>query len=122
MISRRRALGYVVAASLVPLRAHADAGLPRMEVRESLAKRFADDGTAGVFVAYDPSAKALVGSDAQRAAQAIRTRPSVQEQRRLAGGVAAAFPIDPMSIADIEHIAVIGLDGRKLPRHLSTRE
>jgi beta-lactamase class D len=71
MISRRRALGYVVATSLVPLRAHADTALPRMEVRESLAKRFADDGTAGVFVAYDPSAKALVGSDAQRAAQAI---------------------------------------------------
>jgi beta-lactamase class D len=71
MISRRRALGYVVATTLVPLRAHADAGLPRMEVRESLAKRFADDRTAGVFVAYDPSGKTLVGSDAQRAAQAI---------------------------------------------------
>jgi beta-lactamase class D len=71
MISRRRALGYVVATSLVPLRVHADAGLPRMEVRESLAKRFADDGTAGVFVAYDPSAETLVGSDARGAARAI---------------------------------------------------
>jgi beta-lactamase class D len=71
MISRRRVLGFVAATSLFPLRAHADTSLPRIEIRESLAKRFADDGTAGVFVAYDPSGKSLVASDAQRCAQAI---------------------------------------------------
>jgi beta-lactamase class D len=71
MISRRGALGYVVATSLFPPLARADDALPRSVVRESLAKPFADDGTAGAFVAYDPSAKSLVTNDAQRAAHSI---------------------------------------------------
>jgi beta-lactamase class D len=71
MISRRRALGFVVAASVFPRRARAEMTLPHIKVREDLAKRFADDGTSGVFVAYDPSAKTLVASDAQRGAVAI---------------------------------------------------
>jgi beta-lactamase class D len=71
MISRRRALGYVVATGLFPLRAHADAGLPHMQIREGLAKRFVDDGTVGVFVAYDVTGHSLVASDAQRSVQAI---------------------------------------------------
>jgi beta-lactamase class D len=71
MISRRRALGFVVATSLFPLRARAEGGLPRIDVRESLAKRFADDGTAGVFVAYDVAGHSLMANDAQRSMQAI---------------------------------------------------
>jgi beta-lactamase class D len=71
MISRRGALGYVVAASLFPRLAHADTVLPQMEVRDGLAKRFADDGTAGVFAAYDVAGHSLVASDSQRSRQAI---------------------------------------------------
>jgi beta-lactamase class D len=71
MITRRRALEFVAATSLLPLCAHADTGLPRIETHENLAKRFADDGTAGAFVAYDVASRSLVASDAQRSAQAI---------------------------------------------------
>ena len=42
-----------------------------MEVREGLAKRFADDGTSGVFIAYDVAGHSLVASEAQRSTQAI---------------------------------------------------
>jgi beta-lactamase class D len=49
----------------------AQAALPRIEIRDSLAKRFAEDGTVGVFAAYDSGSNSIVTSDAPRSKQAI---------------------------------------------------
>jgi beta-lactamase class D len=71
MISRRRALGIFTATSMMPSRVFADTTLPRMEIRESLASRFADDGTEGTFAAYDVSGNSLVASDARRSVREV---------------------------------------------------
>jgi beta-lactamase class D len=71
MINRRRALGFLALTGIIPSRVFAQAALPRIEIRDSLAKRFAEDGTVGVFAAYDSGSNSIVTSDAPRSKQAI---------------------------------------------------
>ncbi len=69
MISRRHALGILAAAGAFPSRALADVAPQRSEIRESLAKHFADEGTAGTFVGYKTEDYLIIASDADRSGQ-----------------------------------------------------
>jgi beta-lactamase class D len=66
LINRRYVLGLLAAASALPSRSFADIDLRRSEIRESLAKRFADEGTAGTFVGYKVDENLLISSDKDR--------------------------------------------------------
>jgi len=70
VITRRRALGLFAASSLLPSAAPATVAPPRTEIRESLAKRFADAGTQGTFVAYKVDDYLVVASDSVRSGEA----------------------------------------------------
>ena len=52
LLNRRHALGLFAAAAALPMRSFANVAPQRREIRESLAKRFTDDGTVGTFVGY----------------------------------------------------------------------
>lgn len=56
---------------MFPVRALANVAPQRSEIRDSLAKRFADVGTAGTFVGYKTDEYLIVASDAGRSGQAI---------------------------------------------------
>ncbi|MEA2880813.1 MAG: beta-lactamase class [Bradyrhizobium sp.] len=71
MLDRRHALGLLVLASTLPLRAVANVAPQRSEIRESLAKRFTDEGTAGTFVGYKTDDYLIIASDAERSGQAF---------------------------------------------------
>ncbi|MFC0243492.1 class D beta-lactamase [Rhodopseudomonas telluris] len=74
MLTRRTALGLCAAASLpalLPVRAFAEVAPPRSEIRTSLAKRFADEGTEGTFVGYKTDDYLIIASDAQRSGEAF---------------------------------------------------
>jgi beta-lactamase class D len=71
MVHRRRAVGSLVAIMVIPSRAFAQPTLSHIEIRDSLAKRFTDDGTAGVFVAYSTAGDSYVASDPSRVRQAF---------------------------------------------------
>src|ERR1043166_9282695 len=71
LLNRRHALGLLAAASFLPLRALANVAPQRSEIRESLAKRFADDGTVGTFVGYKTDDYLIIASDADRSGQAF---------------------------------------------------
>jgi beta-lactamase class D len=71
MINRRRVLGSLVGLSVIPPQAFAEPAASRVEMRDDLAKRFTDDGTAGVFAAYRAEGGAIVASDRARAAKVI---------------------------------------------------
>ncbi|MGP9811209.1 class D beta-lactamase [Rhodopseudomonas sp. NSM] len=71
MLSRRSALGLCAAALLPTPRAFAEVAPPRSEIRASLAKRFADEDTAGTFVGYRTDDYLIVASDAQRSGEAF---------------------------------------------------
>src|SRR5580700_3508234 len=70
VINRRHALGLLTAASLLPSRSFADIAPQRSEIRESLAKRFTDDGTVGTFVGYKVDDYLIIASDIERSGQA----------------------------------------------------
>ena len=70
VINRRHALGLLAVAGLLPSRGFADAAPPRSEIREDLAKRFADVGTAGTFVGYKVDDYLVIASDANRSGEA----------------------------------------------------
>ena len=70
MLTRRTALG-LCAATLIPARAFAEVAPPRSEIRISLAKRFADEGTEGTFVGYKTNDYLIIASDAQRSGEAF---------------------------------------------------
>jgi beta-lactamase class D len=70
MINRRHLLGALAAASLLPSRAVADVMYQRSEIREDLAKRFADAGTAGTFVGYKTDDYLVIASDKDRSGEA----------------------------------------------------
>jgi beta-lactamase class D len=59
----------LAAAALLPSRALAEVSPPRSEIRASLGKRFADDGTAGTFVGYKTDDYLIIASDAERSGQ-----------------------------------------------------
>ncbi|MBI5265022.1 MAG: class D beta-lactamase [Bradyrhizobium sp.] len=69
MITRRQALGLVAAATLLPQRSFAHVAPPRSEIRESLAKRFADAGTEGTFVGYMVDEYLVIASDKDRSGE-----------------------------------------------------
>lgn len=69
MLTRRHAIHLTAAAVVFPQAAFALG--PKTEVRDPLAKRFADEGTAGAFAAYKADEKLFVLSDNVRPRQAI---------------------------------------------------
>ena len=70
VISRRHVFGLLSAASLLPSRAFANVASQRSEIREDLAKRFADEGTAGTFVGYKVDDYLIIASDKDRSGEA----------------------------------------------------
>jgi beta-lactamase class D len=70
LIHRRHALGLLAAASLLPARGFANVASQRSEIRESLAKRFLDDGTVGTFVGYKVDDYLIIASDKNRSGEA----------------------------------------------------
>ncbi len=69
LINRRSALGLLAAASVLPSRALANVAPPRSEIRDSLAKRFTDEGTAGTFVGYKVEDYLIIASDKERSGE-----------------------------------------------------
>jgi len=70
MISRRHALGLIAAAGFLPSRGFANVAPQRSDIRESLAKHFADVGTAGTFVGYKVDEYLVIASDSVRSGEA----------------------------------------------------
>jgi beta-lactamase class D len=70
MITRRHLLGVVAGAAIWPSRGFANVVYPRSEIREALAKRFADAGTAGTFVGYKVDDYLVITSDGNRSGEA----------------------------------------------------
>jgi beta-lactamase class D len=71
LIHRRHVLGLLAAASILPSRSFANVAPQRSEIREDLAKRFTDEGTAGTFVGYKTDDYLLIASDKERSGQAM---------------------------------------------------
>ena len=69
-LNRRHLLGVLAGASLLPSRAFGDVVYQRSEIREDLAKRFADAGTAGTFVGYKTDDYLVIASDKDRSGEA----------------------------------------------------
>ena len=70
LLTRRSTLGLLAAAATMPQRAFAHVAPPRNEIRDSLAKRFTDLGTAGTFVGYKVEDYLIVASDKDRSGEA----------------------------------------------------
>ena len=70
MLNRRHALACLAAITL-PRVACADVAPQRSEIRDSLAKRFADAGTVGTFVGYRTEDYLIIASDPTRSGEAI---------------------------------------------------
>jgi beta-lactamase class D len=70
LINRRHALGLLTAASLLPSRGFADVAYQKSEIREDLAKHFADAGTDGTFVGYLIDDYTVIASDKDRSGEA----------------------------------------------------
>src|ERR1700716_2625524 len=71
LISRRHVLRLLAAASVAPRRALANVAPQRSEIREDLAKHFADEGTAGTFVGYKVDDYLVIASDKNRSGEAV---------------------------------------------------
>jgi beta-lactamase class D len=71
LMHRRHALGLLAAAAVLPSRAFADVAPPRSEIRDDLARHFADAGTAGTFVGYKTDDYLIIASDKDRSGQAF---------------------------------------------------
>jgi beta-lactamase class D len=69
VIHRRHVLGLFAAAGLFPSRGFATVAAPRSELREGLAKHFADDGTQGTFVGYKVDDYLVISSDKTRSGE-----------------------------------------------------
>ena len=70
VINRRHVLGLLAAAAS-SRQAFAYVAPQRSEIRDSLAKRFADAGTAGTFVGYKTDDYLIIASDKERSGEAI---------------------------------------------------
>jgi beta-lactamase class D len=70
LIHRRHALALLATAAFAS-RARADVAPQRSEFRDSLAKHFADAGTAGTFVGYKTDDYLIIASDRERSGQAF---------------------------------------------------
>jgi beta-lactamase class D len=71
LIHRRHTLGLLAAAAIAPSRAFANVAPQRSEIRDDLAKRFIDAGTAGTFVGYKTDDYLIIASDKDRSGQAF---------------------------------------------------
>jgi beta-lactamase class D len=71
LIHRRHALSLLAAAAIVPPRAFANVAPQRSEIRDDLAKKFTDAGTAGTFVGYKTDDYLIIASDKDRSGQAF---------------------------------------------------
>lgn len=71
MIDRRRALALLAFFTATPSRGWAEVAPQRSEIRESLAKRFTDEGTVGTFVGYRTSDYLIIASDTTRSGQGM---------------------------------------------------
>jgi beta-lactamase class D len=71
LINRRNVLELLAAATLIPSHAFANVAPQRSEIRDSLAKRFADEGTVGTFVGYKTDDYLIIASDKDRSGQAF---------------------------------------------------
>jgi beta-lactamase class D len=71
LIHRRHALGLLAVAAIAPSRAFANVAPQRSEIRDDLAKRFTDVGTAGTFVGYKTDDYLIIASDKDRSGQAF---------------------------------------------------
>ena len=71
LINRRHALGLLAAAGILPWRGFAHVAPQRSEIREDLARRFADEGTAGTFVGYKVDEYLVIASDKDRSGEAV---------------------------------------------------
>ncbi len=56
---------------MAPTRAIGNVASQRSEIRDALAKRFADEGTAGTFVGYKTNDYLIIASDKERSGQAM---------------------------------------------------
>ena len=70
VISRRHALGLLVAAGVLPSRSFADVAYQKSEIREALTRHFTDDGTEGTFVGYLIDDYLVIASDKDRSGEA----------------------------------------------------
>jgi beta-lactamase class D len=70
VINRRHVLGLLAAASLPPSRGFAHVAPQRSEIREDLARHFADEGTGGTFIGYKTDDYLVVASDDNRSGEA----------------------------------------------------
>jgi beta-lactamase class D len=71
VINRRHALGLLAGASIIPSRGFAYVAPQRSEIRGDLAKRFADEGTAGTFVGYKTDDYLIIASDKDRSGEGM---------------------------------------------------
>ncbi len=71
MLSRRHALACLAAVAALPRTVRADVAQPRGQIRDDLAKRFDEAGTAGTFVGYLTDDYSIVASDSTRSGEAI---------------------------------------------------
>jgi beta-lactamase class D len=71
LIHRRHALALLAASSFIPSRAFANVAPQRSEIRDDLAKHFADEGTVGTFVGYKTDEYLIIASDKDRSGQAF---------------------------------------------------
>jgi beta-lactamase class D len=71
LIDRRHTLGLLAAAAIAPSRVFADVAPQRSEINDRLAKRIADEGTAGTFVGYKTDDYLIIASDRDRSGQAF---------------------------------------------------
>jgi beta-lactamase class D len=70
VINRRHALGLIAAAGVLPSQGFANVAQQRSEIRDSLAKRFIEEGTAGTFVGYKVDDYLIIASDKDRSGEA----------------------------------------------------
>jgi beta-lactamase class D len=70
MITRRYILGALAGAAILPSRGFANVAPPRSEIRQDLAKLFADAGTEGTFVGYKVDDYLVIASDTERSGEA----------------------------------------------------
>jgi beta-lactamase class D len=68
---RRHTLGLLAAAGVFPSRVLNTIAPQRSEIRESLARHFADEGTAGTFVCYSADDYLVMATDRDRSGQAF---------------------------------------------------
>jgi beta-lactamase class D len=71
VITRRHALGLLAAASILPSRGLAHVAPQRSEIREDMARHFADAGTVGTFVGYKVDDYLVIASDTDRSGEGM---------------------------------------------------